>query len=1362
MTIHRRKKQAPMSITGDRYRFILPAILALISFCGAAFAELTVSRCFTDHMVLQRGKPVLIRGAAAPEADVTVTFADQEKAAKADESGVWEVTLDPIPGSLTGRSLTALSGGREISIDDVVVGDVILMGRQTTVDISLGRDEKGVKAVEGLRVNPRVRFLTIRTIPAKEPLADLSPEATGGWQVMGREQAFAASSAAVYLGAELGKQSDVPVGIIDVNMGPYFPIAWMSHDALLETGTVFGMDKTPVEQTVQNMLRRVFEYENGDTQADLDAFYAEAVEKAKSRGLPIPKKPALGPHPLNDPRYPAAGYNAVLHPLRGMALKGILLQLGNDYPYMTYRELFKAGGAPARGVLGKAYKDTYDLRKWCIYMEPYTVPRIPAEWRTAFSDTSLPMGLIMPPGSALNTMGTHNCEMRELQRQTAAKGPNIGLILPGSEHIPFSAQPADEALLAKRCLQWLKGDVYGQKNTPGTGPLFDRLETNYAEATIHFKPGTADGLQATPDALDCFEVAGADGEFVAATASIDGSTVRLKTDKINRIAHVRYNWRDKPDQGLTNASGLPAIPFRTDEHAYPRAIPQPAEVLPEEYRTPAKDWTSADAVIVNGALKNDQDWNTGRCLGPTGIKADLFGPNLIVYYVLKGAPAEGKIERHDLIYEVNGKRLGEDPLRRVAEAIDYAESQAGQGTITFGLRRKGEIMTVPLKLEVLGSYSSTSPYDCPKTDRIVANMEEFLAARGGAMPSHTVFQASDALFLLAAGTPKYQGLVRRMVYNKMAQWDLNKRLDPYDKRQPQVWGPAYEALLAGEYYLATGDRNVLPYLKYMCDQLALLQIKLEPEPKPWPAALLGKEGGWRHNFYGGQGYNPMPCAGVPALLGFKFAKEAGLSIDEDAFERGIGLLYRGGAAVGNVGYGSWPKPVTKVVPIDPQQMAQGLLTTHNGSIAMGAVLFKILGDDKTANTCGFKSVYSFNNTHEGHGGNFWNNCWTGLGAKAYSKKGLQTFVQGNAWYRDLHRMYTHGHFQGNAKIGGGQLIALVAPRERLRITGAPESVFAANPPEVLRPALRAHWRRDYAEAEKRVTALIKTGRLIGSDLTKAVQLQRAASELQASIAFDLDTVERLIKEDKFYEAGLDLPQLSQILPPGNERLAAIETVLSNPASLTRVEQDEKRYKEEQNALKFDRLVPAKETSGEKQWQSLTTVSQYSNSFRDSGGNVPEAAATPWRLKVVESIDQAPTEWIIPGFDDSAWVATTLPISWPLNHTALLRASFEVENPRAVQALRLRKYTFRQQNMMIYINGKLVAKINNANAESVLDIPLNEGALSALKKGRNVIAATFRNNWRWGRYTRKIEVDGDNSVYNNGVSLVLDCRGNDKE
>jgi hypothetical protein len=354
-------------------------------------------------------------------------------------------------------------------------------------------------------------------------------------------------------------------------------------------------------------------------------------------------------------------------------------------------------------------------------------------------------------------------------------------------------------------------------------------------------------------------------------------------------------------------------------------------------------------------------------------------------------------------------------------------------------------------------------------------------------------------------------------------------------------------------------------------------------------------------------------------------------------------------------------------------------------------------------------------------------------------------------------MYNHAHFQGSAKIGGGQLISLVAPRQRIRITGAPESVFAANPPEAFRPALRAHWDRDYAEAEKRITALIDGGTLIGEELTKALQLQRVTRELQESIAYDLDKVEALIKAGKLYEAGLDLVQLQHVLPVNHERLVAIESVLSAPENAESIEQDKVRYLKHQESLRFDRLLPDTKDGDNAVWTPLTTISEYSSYFSRKRSAVPESHATVWRMKIVEAIGQAPEGWTDLDFNDSDWNRTTLPISWPLNHTVLFRAPFEITDKRTVEALRLRKYTFRQQNMEIFINGVPVAKINNANAESILDIPLNDGARRALRNGSNVIAATFRNNWRWGRYTRRIEMDADNSVYNNGVALALEMR-----
>jgi sialate O-acetylesterase len=73
------------------------------------------------------------------------------------------------------------------------------------------------------------------------------------------------------------------------------------------------------------------------------------------------------------------------------------------------------------------------------------------------------------------------------------------------------------------------------------------------------------GLVAKDGPLKWFQVAGADGQFVDAEATIDGKTIVVKSEKVPAPAAVRYAWSNYPfGCNLYNAAGLPAAPFRTD------------------------------------------------------------------------------------------------------------------------------------------------------------------------------------------------------------------------------------------------------------------------------------------------------------------------------------------------------------------------------------------------------------------------------------------------------------------------------------------------------------------------------------------------------------------------------------------------------------------------------------------------------------------------------------------------------------------------------------------------------------------------------------------------------------------------------
>lgn len=1262
-------------------------------------AELRFSRHLGHGMIIQRDKPVIVTGFAEPGSEVTVELAGKTQAAKSDDAGAWRVRFGAMPANAKGQTLSAKSASGEVSLTDVLIGDVFLFARQSTIDISLGRDAAGRQAAAADTPNPLYRAITIQTVPATEPQSDLAKGATRGWAPVDQASALTMSAAAYYFGRDLAQACKVPVGVIDLHMGCYFPVGWLSRETQLNTAKIYG--KADVESNLKRM----------ENLADL-----------RSKGEPLPRKEVISSDPKQYALYPAAGYNAVIHPLKGLAMKGIVLQLGGNYPYMFYSDLEKSGKDRDRPELNRAYTETYNTRKVGFRMDPLTTPRIPKEWRQAFADQSLPMAWMMPPSSALSTFAEHGMEMRELQRLMARDNPDLGIILPGYENVPFSAQPRDEALLAERSLKWALGAVYHQKDFAASGPLFEKLETKMNTATVYFKEGTAQGLKAAKGSLDAFEASGVDGIYSPAMARIDGSVIRIESDTISRIVHVRYNWKKSPDQGLTNASGLPAVPFRSQKVEYNWFIRNTEGDLPMEYSTPANQWSKNDVTLVNGQLKTHGYKNFTGWLGPVGVRVGPFGPNMGVREIAPGSPAAGKLFDEDVIYSVNGTMLGEQAERTMAAAITESETHANKGKLVLGVRRGAKNIDVELTLEVMGAYSPTAPYDCPKTEKIVTHLENYLVEHGGGSD----FLATDTLFLLAAGNPKHQGLVRRKVYKLM------------NTKGDNNWSFGYCATLVAEYYLATGDKTVLPYLQKLIESIVANQIK---EPRN---GQTGRVGGWYGRGLKARGYPAMPHAGLACMLGMTLAKEAGVPVDEDAYQLGLKHFSNKGADVGIIIYGNAYRD--RPYPMNPDRMKVGKLTTDNGKTAIAAVLYQLADHPRTAHLCSLISSYSYNHTFDGHGGNFWNNFWTPLGANVHGKAAFLHFWKGHRWYREMNRMFDGSLIiNEGARLGGGQGLPLVVPRQRLRILGAPASPFAVNAPQVLKPALAAYAQKDYSGCENLLAKLLASGTIEKDDRPRVERLAQVSREMRQSITSDLNQLDVLIKEGKMTEARVEFAQLKGVVDPNNPRLAAVKAGLKGDARAD----DQALYDSEQKAMTASGKSQKKIVEQPRHWKPLVTEIPVSNK-EDKLGKVPAEQANLWRLKVVESAEQAPEDWVKPDFDDTSWNETNLPISWRMYHTALLRTTFNVEDKNAFDGLRIRGWFFRQLGLEVYLNGELVAKVNNLEKKtSNVEAILKQSAIKHLKNGKNTLAVTSRHNWRWGMLFMR--------VYNDGFGFRLDAQ-----
>jgi sialate O-acetylesterase len=99
----------------------------------------------------------------------------------------------------------------------------------------------------------------------------------------------------------------------------------------------------------------------------------------------------------------------------------------------------------------------------------------------------------------------------------------------------------------------------------GASPLY-RQFTREGDAIRIWFDNAGKALKARGSkTLTGFQIAGADGKYVAAAARIEGATVLVSSPEVPNPQSVRYAWDYNPDANLMNDAGLPASIFRTDE-----------------------------------------------------------------------------------------------------------------------------------------------------------------------------------------------------------------------------------------------------------------------------------------------------------------------------------------------------------------------------------------------------------------------------------------------------------------------------------------------------------------------------------------------------------------------------------------------------------------------------------------------------------------------------------------------------------------------------------------------------------------------------------------------------------------------------
>lgn len=196
------------------------------------FANVRLPQIIGDGMVLQRDSPVRIWGWASPGEKVRIEFLNAAYTTHAGNDGRWSATIGPL--SAGGPFTMNVVGRNQISLHNILVGDVWLASGQSNMEMPVGQD-KGFDGVEDApaelssAVDGQMRLFTVRRASTSTPQESME---SSGWGEVTPANASRFSAVAYFFGRELRQHYRIPIGVVESDWGGTLAESWMSRSAL--------------------------------------------------------------------------------------------------------------------------------------------------------------------------------------------------------------------------------------------------------------------------------------------------------------------------------------------------------------------------------------------------------------------------------------------------------------------------------------------------------------------------------------------------------------------------------------------------------------------------------------------------------------------------------------------------------------------------------------------------------------------------------------------------------------------------------------------------------------------------------------------------------------------------------------------------------------------------------------------------------------------------------------------------------------------------------------------------------------------------------------------------------------------------
>lgn len=522
---------SPLPLKRSRLTRILCLAVLLVTVVRG---ELKLPQFFSDHMVLQRDKPVRIWGWDAAATSVVVHFAGTRGAGTAGPDGRWEIVLPPMAANSRPAELT-VRGTSEVVIKDVLVGEVWLCSGQSNMNFTLAN------AIDGdlERVTApasALRLLKFPLVASQQGQVDIPAR----WTTATPETTAAFSAVGFFFGQRLHAALDVPIGLIHCAWGGSETEAWIER-SLLEKDPRF-----------QRLMAEAAAFDSavktGQAAQLRPAAFAHWEKDwplALREGRPIPAQPFEPKEWLVGNARPGNLHAGMIQPIAGLGLRGVIWYQGESNARRSFEHL---------------------------HLFPFLIETWRQAWGDRLSFYWVQLADYFPecaePGES------QWAELRETQT-LALRLPGTGQAVTIDLGDTQDIHPRRKREVALRLARLALANDYGQA---------------IAHRSPQMRAARADGQRMIVE-IDCFgsklqtvdrrdvqgfAICGPDRNWHWAQARITGDhTLEVWSDRVPAPLAVRYAWADNPVCNLVSAEGLPLTPFRTDDFPYTTASPAP-------------------------------------------------------------------------------------------------------------------------------------------------------------------------------------------------------------------------------------------------------------------------------------------------------------------------------------------------------------------------------------------------------------------------------------------------------------------------------------------------------------------------------------------------------------------------------------------------------------------------------------------------------------------------------------------------------------------------------------------------------------------------------------------------------------------